>query len=59
MEVEARMNRQYTPVTSMMPPPPPVSRVKSFPRTKWSGLATVQETNLRGACLLVWQISKK
>ncbi|KAF4519666.1 hypothetical protein B566_EDAN005003 [Ephemera danica] len=51
MEVEARMNRQYSPLPPqpMMPPSTsvqmPVTRVKSYPRTKWSGLATVQETN--------------
>jgi len=43
MEVEARMKRQYTVPTAMLPPQIPATRVKS--RTKWCGLATVQETN--------------
>ncbi|CAB3372690.1 Hypothetical predicted protein [Cloeon dipterum] len=47
MEVEARMKRQYTVPNTMLPPQIPATRVKSFPRTKWSGLATVQEANRR------------
>ncbi|XP_059482421.1 serine/threonine-protein kinase SIK3-like isoform X2 [Neocloeon triangulifer] len=47
MEVEARMKRQYTVPNTMLPPQIPATRVKSYPRTKWSGLATVQETNRR------------
>lgn len=43
MEVEARMKRQYTVPAAMLPPPIPATRVKS--RSKWCGLATVQETN--------------
>jgi hypothetical protein len=48
MEVEARMNRQYTP-PNLHPAGTTVPRSKAYPRPKKpTGLPTVQENNSRG-----------
>jgi hypothetical protein len=48
MEVEARMNRQYTP-PNLHPAGTTVPRGKAYPRPKKpTGLPTVQENNSRG-----------
>lgn len=53
MEVEARMNRQYTP-PNLHPAGTTVPRSKAYPRPKKpTGLPTVQENNSRGKFLLV------
>jgi len=62
MEVEARMNRQYTPPnlhSAGTTIPVTVPRSKAYPRPKKpSGLPTVQENNSRGTYSLdiAWSV---
>ena len=62
MEVEARMNRQYTPpnLHQAATIPVTVSRSKPYPRPKKpSGLPTVQENNSKGKFLFLQHSDSK